>query len=116
MRYYRKREIILSEDTLTEPKEIRFQQEDDEIDLETLIDGGGNTKTYPTGTHSIDLSEITLGKWLYIKADKEITISIDAGPALTLIAGKPSEMWLEFASLSIVTTEDTRITIAIAGE
>lgn len=117
MRYFRNLQIKLSEDTLTEPKQVRFSEDiSNEVDLVNLVDGGGDTKTYPIGTHDIDLSNISEGRWFFIKSSQEITISIDAGPSMTLIPNKASEMWMKFTSLSLTTTVESRITVATAGE
>ena len=116
MRYYKKSETVLSEDNATQPKDIRFQKCDEITDSATLIDGGGSTKTYPVATHAIDMGNVTEGRWLYLIADKALTFSVSGGPAMTTIPNRPTEMWVKYTSLDITTTEETRVTIAIAGE
>ena len=117
MRFYKKNEVILSEDTTNDPKDIRFQKTDDITDITSVIDGGGATKTYDTGTHSVAFGAISTVKWFYIYADKAIKIKLDSGPDIQLIAEKPAEMWAEVAAIDLVVdTADTRITVAIAGD
>lgn len=117
MRYWKSSETILSEDTANQPKDIRFSKDEEIVDLVTLKDGGGETKTYQAGTHVIDMGQISEGRWAYIKSDKEIDAVIDGSATpLTLIPNKPTELWAKFSSISLITTEATRITIAIAGE
>jgi len=117
MRYFQKNETVLSEDTSTDPKDIRFKVLEEIRDINVLIkDGGGDTKDYSIGAHAIDLAQITEGRWFYIKANKDITVSINGGAALTLIEDKPTSSWMRFTSLSLTTTVVTRITVAVAGE
>ena len=116
MRYYKKAQIVLSEDTSSEPKEIRFSAERTLSELVQLKDVGGSTKTYSIGTHAIDLGQVAEGRWIYIESDKAITISINAGPAIELLPNLPSEMWVKYTSLSLTTTELSRISVGVAGE
>jgi hypothetical protein len=116
MKYFLKSETILSEDTATQPKDIRFQKCDEITELVTLVDGGGDSKTYPIGAHSIDMGNVAEGRWLYLISDQEITFSLSGGAALTTIPDKPIAMWVKFTSLDLTTTVASRITVAIAGE
>jgi hypothetical protein len=96
---------------------VRFQESEDSIESSLLDDCICSTATYSVGTYPIDMDGVTTGKWFFIKADKAIAISLSGGAAITLLAGKPNRMFAEFTSFSVtVTTEETRITIAIAGE
>ena len=116
MRLYTKRETILSEDTATVPVEIRFKSADEVTDLTLIKDGGGTTKTYAIGTHPISLTQITEGRWLYIKSDKAIVVKINSTNQFEIFPNKPFEGWLKFTQLDLVTTEISRITLAVAGE
>jgi len=116
LRYYKKSEVVLSEDNSSQPKEIRFQDCIEITDTTSLVDGGGNVKSYPTGTYAVDMSEVSEGRWLYLKGDQVFTFSLSGGPAIEAIPSKPIEMWVKYTSLSITTTQSTRVTIGIAGE
>jgi len=116
MRYYKNSETTLSEDDSSQPKEIRFTDCFTATETALLVDGGAETKSYPIGAHSVDMAQVTEGRWLYIKADKELLFSLSGGPAITLIENKATEMWVKFTSLDITLTDVTRVTIGIAGE
>ena len=116
MRFYQKNEITLSEDTSTDPKKIRFKTTDEVTETTALVDGGGDSKTYPIGTHAVDLGNITTGKWFYIYSDKAIKLNINGLGQLDIPADKASQMWADFTSLEIETTEESRISVAVAGD
>jgi len=117
MKYFKTSEIILSEDTASVPKQIRFKECEEVVDLNLLKEGGGDTKSYPIGTAVIDMGQIAEGRWLYVKASEDIDLIIDGSATpLKLIKDKPVDMWHKFTSVSVTTTAVTRITIAIAGE
>ena len=117
MRYYKESRIILSEDTSSDPKCQKFSVEDKDTDLTLLVNEVSNTQTYAgPAAHVISLGLIAEVRWFYIKADQEITIEVSGGPAMTLVSGKPNEMWVKgMTSLTINTTVATRIALAIAG-
>ena len=121
MRYYRKGTIVLSEDDLSNPKEIRFQDRDRETTEKTIIkDGGGRSETVVAGTTDweIPLGNVAQGKWFFLYSDKAFKLKIDNGSDLQVAAGKPCEMFIDFTSLKITNdgTEDMRLTWAIGGE
>ena len=116
MRIAQTNKITLSEDLASTPKEVRFSVDEELIDTSSLIDGVAHTKTYPTGTYTIDLDEIGASSFLYLKGDQQFTYSFDAGTTdLIATASKPTSMWSSFTTLQIDTTQATRITIVVAG-
>jgi len=117
MRYFTKSLVILSEDSTDPPKCQKFSSEDDITDLVTLVNEVSSTQTYPVGAHAVDFQEIAEVRWLYLKADKEVTIELNGGPAITTIVDKPTQMWVKLTSLTINTTDasGTRIALAVAG-
>jgi len=117
MRYARDSKVVLSEDNTSDPKFINFQAKEEVSDLTSLLDSANRTKSYPIGTHVIDMGQIAEGRWLYIKpTDKDVSISLDGGAQMLFRSGKASEMWVTFTSLSMILTEATRVNLAIAGE
>ncbi len=116
MRWFLKSQVILSEDTSSDPKCQKFSAEDNITDLTSLINEVSNTQTYAgPAAHVIDLGLTTEVRWLYLKADKDVTVELNGGPAITLLANRPTQMWAKLTSLTINTTEATRIALAIAG-
>jgi len=122
MRYYREGTVTLSEDDLTNPKEIRFRDADRETIEKVIIkEGGGQTQVVEKTTvdFEIPMGKVAAGKWFFLYSDKEFKLKIDDGTARTMAAGKVNEMWISYTSLKISnesTTDDMRLTWAIGGE
>lgn len=115
MRWYKKSHVILSEDNASEPKNQKFAEEDNIVDLTSLVNESSSSKTYAIGAHSIPLTGIAQVRYVYIKADEDITVEINGAAALTLLADKPTELWAVVTSLTINTAASTRIVLAVAG-
>jgi len=116
MRYKRKVEIFISEDLIDKPKELRFSANDDEVDIVTLTKCKTISDTFATGTHVIDMEQITAGKYLYIVADKVVTVTTNGPEIITFgTLNKSSEMWINFTTITIDTTSATRLTLVLAG-
>lgn len=124
MRYYKTYTLRISEDEVTNPKLIRFEEKEQEIEDKTvgettalIQDLKVRREKFPSGDYSISLENLTTARYLYIKADIAITIDFN-GDSLpkTLVAGMPSEFWMVFTQLDITTTEDTEITMAWGGD
>lgn len=123
MRFYQKIETILSEDEISVPKIIQFQEtrEITESGNNTLIkDGGGRTETIPTGTtdYAIALGKITAGKWFYLYANNDFDLKIDGGVARRILKDHPCSMHMQYTSLEVSTVgaSDLRLTWAVAGD
>jgi hypothetical protein len=122
MRYSREGTVILSEDDLTNPKEIRFKDADREtIEKDVIKEGGGQTQKIEKSTVDFELpmGKVAAGKWFFLYCDKEFTLKIDSGTARTMAAEKANEMWVGYTSLKISNpsaTDDMRLTWAIGGE
>jgi hypothetical protein len=116
MRIYEKLKLTLSEDTLTEPKLIRFSEELEETDVDSLTEAVLRQETFPIGVHAISLGNIAEGKFLAVKPDADCVVTID-GAAITLKAAKLSLMWVKIAtSLSLtVSGAEQEIVILVAG-
>jgi hypothetical protein len=117
MRFYKISQIILSEDAADPPKCQKFSTVDNLTDLTSLINEVSSTQTYAPAAHAIGFGEIAEVRWFYLKADKEVTVELNGGPAITLFADKPIEMWAKITSLTINTSDvsGTRMALAIAG-
>jgi len=117
MRLYEKKEIILSEDTTTDPNEVRFKSESEDIDLTNLLKNVGRSDTYAIGVHSIGMGKLTTAWWLYLKADQDITVKFNGSATpFNLVQNKPFSGWTKFTSMEITTTAETRINLEIAGQ
>lgn len=123
MRFYQKIETILSEDEISVPKIVQFQEARElaEIgDATPIKDGGGRTETIPTGTtdYAIALGNITTGKWFYFYSDQDFDLKINGGTALRILAGRPCTMHLDYTQLEVSTTNasDLRLTWAVGGD
>lgn len=117
MRYQENTKILLSEDSTNQPKNIRFQQEIEDIDALSAKDSITRQEKFPIGTHSVSMGNITLGQLLIIKPTKELSVKINgAATPLILKGGKLSKMWMQITSLEISTAEEQDILIVIAGE
>ena len=123
MRFYQKIETVLSEDEVSIPKIIQFQEtrEITESGNSTLIkDGGGRTETIPTATtdYALAMGNIAAGKWFYLFADNDFDLKIDGGTARRVLKDHPSSVHMEFTSLEVSTVgaSDLRLTWAVAGD
>jgi len=117
MRYYEKSLIIVSEDNINDPKEIRFKTDSEGSDTTALTKNIDRSDDYATGSHTINMGNITSAKWLYLLPVQDITVKIDGSATpLSLIKDKPLKGWMKFTSLEITTTQETRVTINIAGQ
>ena len=116
MKFTEKSKLVLSSDTNNEPKQIRFSEEFEDIDVTNLKESVTRQETFPVGTHSISMGNIALGRFLLIKPKNNLTASI-GGENLNLKGGKISRLWADFASLDIVvSTEPQEVLIVVAGE
>jgi hypothetical protein len=117
MRFSKTSSLLISEDLATEPKKIFFKREIQTSDLgEILKEIVVRSETFPTGSHTINLNNIAEGRWFYLYAENDVSVQFNGGSALTLRAKKEHELWATITSLVINTTEDTVVTVAIAGE
>jgi hypothetical protein len=110
---------VLSEDDLSDPKEIRFADKGREVLEKDLIkEGGGQTQVIlATASLVLPMGNVAAGKWFYLYGDNDFSLSIDGGPALSIPGGKPCEMWADFTSLSVTAgANDLRLTWGIGGE
>jgi len=116
MRILEKVQATLSEDDVNDPKQIRFSQIYENVDLTQLKECLQRVESFPIGSHSIGMGNIAQGRWLFLKADKDIGVSINSGTVLTLRAGKATMMWVNFTSLDLVVSVVTVVTLLVAGE
>lgn len=118
MRYSKVQTIIVSEDDSSLPKQCRFGETDqnttDVTLLKEVVTSGIDLPT--TTTFALPLGAIGTGKWFYLFCDKEFTLQLNAGPAITLAKDKPHEMWAEFTAIEVTTTDASRLTYALGGE
>ena len=117
MRYYEKSQILLSEDTLSTPKQVRFSEEFEDVDLSLLKESVTRSEAFPVGTHAIGLGNIALGKFLCIKPAADLDVSINGAAVQKFRGGKISKLWIEFTTLSItVSTDPQTVVLVVAGE
>jgi hypothetical protein len=116
MRIYEKLKLTVSEDTLTEPKLIRFSEELEETDVTTLTEAVLRQETFPVGVNAISLGNIAEGKFLAVKPDADCVVTID-GAALTLKGEKLSLMWVKIATSLTLTISgaDQEVLVFVAG-
>lgn len=99
-RYYEKTTITISEDTSSQPKQIRFADESEDTDILSLTKVRDLVDTYPVGSNALSLGQITTGKFVWIKPSADVTLVIE-GQNLKCKAGKASKLWTEFTTLAI---------------
>lgn len=117
MRFYEKAKILLSEDTLTEPKLIRFGEDFEDVDLVSIKEVTSRQETFPVGTHAISLGNISLARLLIIKPDEDLEITINGSSTpLKVLGGKRTKIWGEITSLSINVTTQQEVLALLAGE
>jgi hypothetical protein len=116
MRLREQAQITLSEDTLTDPKQIRFGEIIDDIDTSLITECVTRVEKFPIGTTAISMGNIAAGKFLYIKPTSDLDIVINTSQTLTLRGGKATKMWVNFTALSlIVSTAAQNVTLVLAG-
>lgn len=116
MRLYNKTSLIISEDSSTDPKMIRFSEAFEDTDVTLLPEVTVRQETFPVATHVISLGNIAQGRFLFIKPKAQIVASI-GGQTLTLRANKVFTAWVEFTSLSIIVSgTPAEVVIALAGQ
>lgn len=105
----------MSEDTLNEPKLIRFAEELETIDATTLTETLLRQEKFPVGTHSIPLGNIAQGKFLAVKPDANCVVEIDGSP-INLLGGKISILWATITSLSLtISGTEQEVLVFVAG-
>jgi hypothetical protein len=115
MRISDKVKLVVSSDTLSDPKLIRLSEDFEDIDTTLLKESVTRQETFPIGTHTIALGNIANAKFLYVKPAKDLQAVIN-GSAITLRGGKASKMWVNFTALSIITTDVQEVLLFCAGE
>ena len=117
MRLLEKTLITLSEDALSEPKQIRLSEDSESIELSLAKECLVRTEVFPVGSHVINLGNITSPKWLFIKPSADISVSLNGNPNLIFRGGKISKLWVTLTTVQIsVLTASVTVTIALAGE
>lgn len=121
MRYKETSTITISEDNVDSPKKIRFQDidsgsYDDTVLTKALVD---SVQSYAVGTTVINLGSLTAIKYIYVKpTGSNLNLIIDGSlTPVTVLADKPTRMWVNATSLSIVNGGSTAVdaTVVVAG-
>lgn len=118
MRYYKKSELIISEDDITSPVQIRFQEKipGTTTDIVLITDLDHHIETFGIGVFAIDITSFTMVNWFYVKADQAISVKFDGlASGIAFLANKENEMWINPTAIEITTTVATRITYVIGG-
>lgn len=114
--------MTISEDTASEPKQIRFSEESEVVDVTNLSECITRQEVFPVGTHAISLGNIALAKLLSIRpkastVSGSVTMSINGSSALSLRPGKITRMWTDYTSLSItVAGNPVEVLVVVAGD
>ena len=121
LRFKEATEIIISEDTTTNPKFIRLKEAYEDIDLTNLAEVVSRQETFPIGTHAINLNNIAEGRFIYVKpitkTGGQVQLEINGSNALTLRNGKATKLWTIFASINlIVSGQSNEVLVVLAGE
>lgn len=115
MRLLEKSTLVVSEDTSSDPKNIRFSEVVDMTDDTLLPESLVRQETYPVGTHVISLGNIAEARYLFIKPSANITIEVNGSP-ISLRANKTFRGWITFTSLSlIVAGQPAQIVLFVGG-
>ena len=118
MRYLKKMDLVISDDEQTNPKKIRFEQEDfTDLDDINIVGLKVRVETFPIGSVTLSMEHLATAHYFYILPEiTNVTVEFngDANPK-TFLADKASELWMVFTSAVITTTAATKITIAYGG-
>lgn len=108
-RYQEKTQIIISEDVSNQPKQIRFSDESEDVDVTSLTKFRDLVDNYPVGSNALSLGQITQGKFIWIRPAADVTLVVDS-QNIKLKAGKASKLWTEFTTLAIDVPNTTQNT------
>lgn len=107
--------IILSNDNVPSPIQIRFQDTITDIDAVLATKSITREDNLGIGSHVIDLGAITAGNFIFLKSSQDVDMDID-GEVLHLLASKPNMLYLDdFAVLTLTVAVAAEITLAVAG-
>lgn len=116
MRIHEETLILISEDEISVPKEIRFKTDSSNSDTDSLNEIVSLETIFPIATTVVNMGNIAAGKFLYIKPTLTCT-AVVGGESLVLRAGKENKLWIDFTSLSIIEANAPNlISIVIAGD
>lgn len=124
IRVYTKEKIVISDDLGNDPRQIRYSEETEVIDVTNYTETLTRQQIFNVGNHTIDLSSFASGKLLIIKSKLPVspaagTVSILLNGSLTSITlenGKTTKIWANITSLDlVVATDPVELTIVVAG-
>lgn len=116
MRVYDKSLLLISEDEVSVPKQIRFQSDATVEDLTSVNEVRVATDIFPIATTVVSMGNIAAGKFIFAKPTLDCTLVL-GGENISLRAGKESKIWADFTTVSIIeTTAPNEITLVIAGD
>lgn len=117
MKYQEKSKITISEDSLDIPKQVRFSEDWEEIDLTSFTKVVTIIEEFSIGTHTINLNGV-VGQLLIVKPAADILISINGADDLSLMEDKLSKIWSKVSITSLAITvsgNPAKVTLAVAG-
>lgn len=119
MRFYEKSQLILSEDTLNVPQQIRFAEAFEDVDVTNIAEAVSRQEAFVVGTTSIPLEQISTSAaaLIFIKPASDINISINGGTAFTVLGGKRTKMWVKgLTSLDVIVSgQPIQVLIVVGG-
>ena len=116
-----KTDIIMSEDEVTSPKDIRFRVDKTTTEQASalIVNGNSWSEKVPANTtdYTLSLGQITQGHWFYLYADADFDLKINGGAAIRVNGSRPFHAWLQFTDLKVseVNGADLRLTWAVGG-
>ena len=113
MRFKEYSATTISKDNVAVPSLIRFSEQYDEVDYESLKNVMVDQKVFPFGRNEISRAA---GSYIYVRASEACNLIID-NAVLPLIKNKVTKLWCTFSVvlLDITAQEGTDVLIIVAG-
>jgi hypothetical protein len=101
MRILESVKIVISEDEVSDPQEIRYKTKYETNDDTSITEVVSNELSFPVGTTPVSLGLISAGKFVSVKPEADLTLEIDGEP-VNLRANKRSFIWADFTAIQII--------------
>ncbi len=116
MRVLEEIKVLISEDNVSAPTEIKYQTDTSVADTASITECVDSSSTFPIGTTVVSLGNIAAGKLIIVKPTTACQIDI-GGEVISLRAAKRSIIWADFTAVSIIQAGVTnQISILIGGD
>lgn len=107
-------ELVLSVDNATTPTQIRFSEDLTDSETTLISESITRNESFPIGTNIINMGTIAAGKFLYLKSNQALDLDID-GEVLSVLANKPIMLWVDFAAISLITSQVSIVSLVVGG-